>query len=106
VPPAASDDESFRTYSTAGLSGLVILDEFVNAPVMAALGPTICAQSAQVRFGIEALLARYPAAIKAQAARVRFAVLTLSAQVRPAMEALFAEVAPAIEATGARVVCC
>jgi hypothetical protein len=76
VPPVilfGSDDQSLQGYAAAGLSGLIMLDDFVNAPLGPILGPpTIAARTAAIR-----------SAIEAQSAATRPSIDALGGTVRP-----------------------
>ena len=107
LPAQAWDDEqSIQSNVAAGLSLLLFLDEFVNAPVSAGLGPTICALFARVILAMEAQIAEVAPAMESQSGQVRFAMEAIAPELAPAMEALSARMIPAMESQAARVVCC
>lgn len=98
----ADEDQSLQSYSAAGLSAMVWLDEFVNAPV--ASGPfTIGALAAAVRAAMESLYAATRPAIDGQSAATRPAIDSLNAATRPAIDGQSAGTRPAIDSLGGNV---
>lgn len=88
IPPLpgffGDDESSLRRYVAAGLSGLILLDEFVGAPIVSGVGPTtIGSLSASVRPGIDSQSAAVRPGIDSQFAATRPAIDSLGATVRP-----------------------